>query len=196
MTVRKRRKKKTGIRRWENTIIVTIMVVYMVFSGFVFSYMAKENTGVLDDIPKTRISSVWLDSVPYHQPFQANKTVGIRIYLSNPYNASEGVVSVKIGNEQTGKVLYTSEILVTEISDSRLEDYIEIIPEDVAFEDSTIYYVELDAISCADKTIKTYLGAMDTYGVSHAGDTSDLTNKMLCIGVIQKIIQFLFFHIK
>ena len=192
MTVRKRRKKKTGIRRWENTIIVTIMVVYMVFSGFVFSYMAKENTGVLDDIPKTRISSVWLDSVPYHQPFQANKTVGIRIYLSNPYNASEGVVSVKIGNEQTGKVLYTSEILVTEISDSRLEDYIEIIPEDVAFEDSTIYYVELDAISCADKTIKTYLGAMDTYGVSHAGDTSDLTNKMLCIGVIQKIIPFLF----
>lgn len=192
MTVRKRRKKKTGIRRWENTIIVTIMVVYMVFSGFVFSYMAKENTGVLDDIPKMRISSVWLDSAPYHQPFKANKTVGIRIYLSNPCNASEGVVSVKIGNEQTGKALYTSEILVTEISDSRLEDYIEIIPENMVFEDGTIYYVELDAISCADKTIKTYLGAMDTYGVSHAGDTSDLTNKMLCIGVIQKIIPFLF----
>lgn len=192
MVVRKRRRKKTGIRKWENTLIISIVVVYMIFSGFVFWDMGQLHVGVINDRPSTRISSVWLDSVPYHQPFKASKTVGIRIYLCNPYSASEGVVSVKIGNQQTGKVLYTSEILVTEISDSKLEDYIEIIPENMAFEDDVIYYVELDAISCAEKTIKTYFGAMDTYGVSHAGDTNDLSNKMMCIAVIQEVIPFIF----
>lgn len=189
---KKRRIKKSVFHIWFNRVVVAIVSLYMLFSAFVFWNMTQDHFGVVNDVSYLRLVSVWLDDVPYHQPFKADKTVGIRVYLSNPYNASEGVVSVKIGNEQTGKVLYTSEILVTEISDSRLEDYIEIIPENMVFEDGTIYYVELDAISCADKTIKTYLGAMDTYGVSHAGDTSDLTNKMLCIGVIQKIIPFLF----
>lgn len=194
MNVRRKKAKlkKSIFHIWMNRAIVAIVTIYMFFSAFVFGNVARGHFGVVKDIPSLRLSSVWLDSVPYHQPFKASKTVGVRIYLSNPYNVSEGVVSVSIGNEQTGKELYSSEVLVTEISDSVLEDYIEIIPEDMAFEDNVIYYVELDAMSCADKTIKTYLGAIDTYGVSHTGDTSDLTNKMLCIGVVQKIIPFLF----
>lgn len=192
MTVRKRRRKKTGIKRWENAIVIFIMVAYMCFSGFVFWDMGQPNIGVINDRPTNRLSSVWLDSVPYHQAFKANETVGIRLYLSNPYNVSEGVVSVKIGEQETGSVIYTIEVLATEITDSVLEDYIDIIPEDISFDDDVVYYVELDAMSCADKTIKTYLGAMDTYGVSHAGDESDLTSKMLCFAVIQNIIPFLF----
>jgi hypothetical protein len=172
--------------------VVSVVILYFIFTAFVFKDMTTQHYDVITHKPNTRLSSVWLDSVPYHQQFQANKIVGIRLYLSNPYNVSEGVVSVKIGNQETGKALYESEILVTEISDSSLEDYIDIIPEDITFEDDVVYYVELDALSCADKTIKAYLGAMSTYGVSHAGDESDLSNKMLCFEVIQKIIPFSF----
>lgn len=32
-----------------------------------------------------------------------------------------------------------------------------------------------------EKPIKTYLGAMSTYGVSHAGDESDLTNRLISL---------------
>ena len=189
---KKRRIKKSVFHIWFNRVVVAIVALYMLFSAFVFWNMTQDHFGVVNDVSYLRLVSVWLDDVPYHQPFKADKTVGIRVYLSNPYNTSEGVVSVKIGNQETGAVLHTSELLVTEITDSVLEDYIEIIPEDMEFEDDVIYYVELDAISCADKTIKTYLGAMDTYGVSHAGDESDLTNKMLCFSVVQKTIPFLF----
>lgn len=189
---RKRKLKKNVFHMWMNRTVVAIMILFMFFSAYVFWDLAQRHTGVMNNISYSRLSSVWLDSVPYHQPFKADKTVGVRIYLTNPYNVSEGVVSVKIGNQETGVVLYASELLVTEITDSVLEDYIDIIPEDMVFEDDVIYYVELDAISCADKTIKTYLGAMDTYGVSHTGDTNDLSSKMLCFSIIQKTIPFLF----
>lgn len=189
---RKRRRKRNLRNIWLNRIVVSVMVIYFIFTFLVFRNMTELHYDVLTEKPIMRLSSVWLDSVPYHQQFKADKIVGIRLYLSNPYNVSEGVVSVRIGNQQTGKTIYESEILVTDISDSVLEDYIDIIPEDITFEDDIVYYVELDALSCADKTIKTYLGAMSTYGVSHAGDESNLTNKMLCFEVIQKTIPFSF----
>lgn len=187
-----KRKKRSKSNIWIDRAIILLTIAYFAFSFFVFSIMTKKSYDVLSDIPTTRISSVWLDSVPYHQTFLASKTVGIRVYLCNPYNVSEGVVSVKIGNQTTGSVLYTDEILVTDISDEALHDYFDIIPDNVTFEDGALYYVELDAMSCADKTIRTYLGAMDTYGVSHAGDTNDLSNKMMCIAVIQEVIPFVF----
>ena len=189
---RKRRRKRNLRNIWLNRIVVSVMVIYFIFTFLIFRNMTELHYDVLTEKPIMRLSSVWLDAVPYHQQFKADKIVGIRLYLSNPYNVSEGVVSVKIGNQQTGKAIYESEILVTDISDSVLEDYIDIIPEDITFEDNVEYYVELDAISCADKTIKTYLGDMSTYGVSHAGDESDLTNKMLCFEVIQKTMPFSF----
>ena len=190
--IRVRRRRKSKINIWLDRIVVAIVILYFVFTAFVFKDMTIQHYDVITHMPSMRLSSAWLDSVPYHQQFKANKIVGIRLYLSNPYNVSEGVVSVKIGNQQTGKAIYETEILVTDISDSVLEDYIDIIPEDITFEDDVVYYVELDALSCADKTIKAYLGAMSTYGISHAGDDGDLTNKMLCFEVIQKTIPFSF----
>ncbi len=189
---RLRRTKKNRVKIWIDRLIVLTMIVYFVFSFWVFYDMTHMNYDVLSEMSNSRLSSVWLDSVPYHQPFKADKVVGVRLYLSNPYNVSEGVISVKIGNEETGKVLYTKEILATEITDSVLQDYIDVVPEDMSFDDDLVYYIELDALSCADKTIKTYIGAMNDYVVSHKDDTSDLTNKMLYFEIIQETMPFSF----
>lgn len=189
---RLRRTKKNRVKIWIDRLIVLTMIVYFAFSFWVFYDMTHMNYDVLSEMSNSRLSSVWLDSVPYHQPFKADKVVGVRLYLSNPYNVSEGVISVKIGNEETGKVLYTKEILATEITDSVLQDYIDVVPEDMSFDDDLVYYIELDALSCADKTIKTYIGAMNDYVVSHKDDTSDFTNKMLYFEIIQETMPFSF----
>ncbi len=189
---KKRRKKSVKTLCFE-ILIIALLVIYDVFSIYSIWNVLQPHSGVFVAKPSQRISSVWLDDNPFHQPFKKDGMLGVRIWLTNPENVTEGVVAVRIGEEDTGRVLYSQDILVTDIPDSILTDYIDILPEDVVFDDNTVYYIEIDALSCSEKTIKTYVGLTEEeYFVSHPGDETNFANKMLCITYIQKTIPLIF----
>ena len=190
----KRRSKRKGIN--VNAIIIcAIIVIYEVFTFYSLWNVLQPHYGIFDDRTNERITSVWLDDVSLHQTFKKDGVAGLRIWLTNPDNTTEGVVSVRIGEESSGNVLYSQEILATDISDSVLDDYVEIIPEDIKFDNETEYYIEIDGLSCKSKTIKTYVGvSKGGYDVIHLPDDSALSNKMLCMAFIQKTIPALFIN--
>ena len=191
LMVKKRRKKSKKIK-WLEKLMISALFAYYAYSVFAFYDMTRDHYDVLDDRTKTNISSVWLDDVPFHQPFSGEKFVGMRLYLTNPDNVSDGVISVNFGNQETGEVLFTYEILVTEISDTAFDDYIEIFPDGVDFDDETVYFVEIDAYACMAKTIKTYLCSADSYRVYHSGDERDFESKMLYLDIVQDTHPFTF----
>ncbi len=170
--------------------MAVLLVAYAIFSFVFLKNVTHSYHGVLKAKSSERLSSVWLDDSPFHQVFSGNKLVGIRIYLTNPDEVSEGLVSIRLGLEETGEELYSTDVLATDIPSTALEEYVEIIPEDVKFEDGVKYYVEVDGFSCMPKTVKTFLGATEGDQVYHAGDDSDYGSKALCIDQVQEILPF------
>jgi hypothetical protein len=189
----KKRRKKNLKTLYFEILIIVILILYNVFSFYSIWNVFQPHPGVFADRPSERITSVWLDDNSFHQPFNKDGMLGLRIWLTNPEKVTEGVVSVRIGEEETGRVIYSQDILVTDIPDSVLTDYIDIVPDDIVFDDDTVYYLELDALSCREKTIKTYVGLTEEkFIVSHSGDDRSFTNKMLCIAFIQQKIPLVF----
>ena len=189
---RKKKRRKSVYDICKEKVVIVILIIYFFYTVFSIIDISKEHSGVITDRPNALLRSVWLDSTPFYQEFRADKMTGVRIWLSNPYNISEGVISVKIGDAVSKDALYSEEILVTDISDSVLKEGIDIIPTNFKFVDDKDYYIELDALSCPDNTIKTYLGAKSSATVFHAGDERDFSGKMLCMALIQNVLPFSF----
>lgn len=175
---------------------VIIIATYIFISFYVVWEFLNPSYANLTGLSKSRMATAVLDETPFVQSFEANYLVGIRLYLTNEYNISEGVVLASLYDDSTGQVIYDTQIDVTDIPNNGRNSYIDLLFQNDIRKENGKYALELYAVGDAVGKIKTYICGADSensYTFTHGDDSTYYNGKMLYFGPLEKVLPLSFF---
>ncbi len=173
-------------------VIGLAIVIYIIFTISAFKSLFLISYTGTGNVPNDGIATTFLSDIPIYQEFTAVQLDGVRLFLKNENNVSEGIVIANIYEKSSNELCSHFEIPVSDIQGVSKNDYIDCIADSVFFIDKTTYYLELSTRNCPDNSIKTYIGSTLSVTSMNYDNGNDYSGKMLYFCTLTNNIPFNF----